>query len=108
LGAYQVLDELSKTQGKSVGPPTAYRALDFLVENGFAFKIVSRNAYVRCEHLGHDHHGALLICSECGLASEIESPELDKAIHGITSKAKFRAQRQTVEIEGVCARCRAA
>ena len=38
LGAYRILDLLRDAGFKSQ-PPVAYRALDFLVENGFAHKI---------------------------------------------------------------------
>ncbi len=83
LGAYAVIDQLSQARAKTIAPPTAYRALEFLVENGFVFKIASTNAYAPCDHLGHDHHGMLLICSRCGRADEIESLTDDvKCSHG--------------------------
>ena len=62
LGAYAILEELSRREGKQVAPPTVYRTLDFLLEHGFVHKIESLNAYAPCEHLGHAHHGMLLIC----------------------------------------------
>ena len=34
-GAYALMDQLSKTQGRTIAPPTVYRALEFLVEHGF-------------------------------------------------------------------------
>ncbi len=36
VGAYEILDEI-KSEHKSSAPPTVYRALDFLMEHGFAF-----------------------------------------------------------------------
>ena len=105
LSAYAVLDQLSKTQGKAVGPPTAYRALDFLVDHGFALKIASRNAYARCDHLGHHHHGVLLICTNCGSVQEREAPALDDEVRRLTVDAGFSATRRTIEIEGLCGNC---
>ena len=77
LGAYAILDELSRREGKHVAPPTVYRTLDFLLERGFVHKIESLNAYAPCEHLGHAHHGMLLICEACGRSEEIEDDEVD-------------------------------
>ena len=62
LGAYAILEELSRREGKQVAPPTVYRTLDFFLEHGFVHKIESLNAYAPCEHLDHAHHGMLLIC----------------------------------------------
>ncbi len=108
LGAYAVLDQLSRAQAKTVAPPTVYRALEFLVENGFVFKIASTNAYAPCDHLGHHHHGMLLICSRCGRADEIESPKVDEALAEAAARVGFRPLRQTVEIEGLCDACKEA
>ena len=72
LGAYAILEELSRREGKAVAPPTVYRTLDFFLEHGFVHKIESLNAYAPCEHLGHAHHGMLLICETCGRSEEIE------------------------------------
>ena len=38
MGAYEILD-LLREEGLGSQPPVAYRALDFLVKNGFAHKI---------------------------------------------------------------------
>ena len=47
LGAYEVMDRLAE-QGPRPAPITVYRALDFLLENGLAHRIESRNAFVAC------------------------------------------------------------
>jgi Fur family transcriptional regulator, zinc uptake regulator len=108
LGAYAIIEELSREQGKGVAPPTVYRTLDFFMENGFLHKIESRNAYAPCEHLGHRHQGILLICARCGRTDEIESPSFDKLLHETAAKAGFSAQRQVVEVEGLCGTCNTA
>ena len=43
--AYDLLDDLKKIDG-SAKPPTIYRSLDFLMQNGFIHKIQSLNAFV--------------------------------------------------------------
>ena len=44
MGAYDILARL-ESEGLGSQPPVAYRALDFLVSNGFAHKIEGLNAY---------------------------------------------------------------
>jgi Fur family transcriptional regulator, zinc uptake regulator len=105
LGAYAIIEELSREQHKAVAPPTVYRTLEFFLEHGFLHKIESRNAYAPCEHLGHDHHGILLICGRCGRTDEIENPRFDKLLQETAAKAGFVAQRQVVEVEGLCQSC---
>ncbi len=105
LGAYAIIDELSREQHKAVAPPTVYRTLEFFLDNGFLHKIESRNAYAPCEHLGHDHHGILLICERCGRTDEIESQRIDKLLRDTAAEAGFAARRQVVEVEGLCESC---
>ena len=105
LGAYAIIDELSRAQHKAVAPPTVYRTLDFFLEHGFLHKIESRNAYAPCEHLGHAHHGILLICQRCGRTDEIENAGVDSLLRETGAKAGFTPQKQVVEIEGICQTC---
>jgi Fur family zinc uptake transcriptional regulator len=108
LGAYAIIEELSREQRKAVAPPTVYRTLDFFLEHGFLHKIESRNAYAPCEHLGHAHHGILLICNRCGRTDEIENTRIDSLLRETEAQAGFTPQKQVVEIEGICQICGAA
>ncbi len=105
LGAYAILDELSRREGKHVAPPTVYRTLDFLLERGFVHKIESLNAYAPCEHLDHAHHGMLLICESCGRSEEIEDDEVMSAVAAKAAGFGFRLKRVMVEAKGFCRRC---
>ena len=42
LGAYDILGVLSEEDGRRAAPPTVYRALDFLLENGLVHRIAQR------------------------------------------------------------------
>jgi len=108
VGAYEMMDQLGKAKGRGVAPPTVYRTLDFLVENGFVVKIESRQTYMICDDPGHDHHGILLICSECGQSAEVDDPAVDKVLVAAAQAAGFHLQRQMVEVEGLCKPCREA
>jgi len=105
VGAYEIMDHLAKIKGHAVAPPTVYRTLDFLVENGFVVKIESKQAYIACDDPGHDHHGILLLCTGCGRSTEIDNAEVDKILVKTASASHFHLQRQVVEIEGICQSC---
>src|SRR5262249_36323363 len=49
LGAYEIIDRLA-LKGLRLAPITAYRALEFLRENGLVHRIESRNAFIACVH----------------------------------------------------------
>jgi len=100
LGAYEILDKLSKTI-KNPKPPTAYRAIDFWQEQGFIHRIESINAYVSCE-AGHRHQGSqFMICDDCGA----HLCDLPKPLKDSTIKNTFTPSRWSFEIHGQCAKC---
>ncbi len=105
LGAYAIIDEMRRIEGKPVAPPTVYRTLEFFLDNGFVHKIESRNAYAPCSHFGHAHQGILLLCEKCGRSDEIDEPGLDRQIEQVAARAGFVAQRQMIEVQGLCPAC---
>ena len=105
LGAYAIMDELSRREAKRVAPPTVYRTLDFFLEHGFVHKIESLNAYTPCEHLGHAHHGMLMICETCGKSEEVDDGDVMRAIAATAAGAEFTLRRVMVEAKGLCGRC---
>lgn len=102
--AYDLLDQLA-TEGGSAKPPTVYRALDFLMEEGLVHKIESLNAYIGCPHPGDDHISQFLICDKCENVREVTSHALGEAVVGAAKDAGFKIRRQTLELHGVCADC---
>ena len=52
--AYDLLEQLRTDRDAegagAAAPPTVYRALDFLLANGFIHKLESINAFVSCHH----------------------------------------------------------
>src|SRR5581483_10400504 len=73
LGAYEIIDRLA-LRGARPAPITAYRALEFLRENGLVHRIESRNAFVACVH-NHlaDELVVFMICEHCGAVGEAAS-----------------------------------
>ena len=106
LGAYDILGVLSDEDGRRAAPPTVYRALDFLLENGLVHRIASLNAFVRCSHPEHSHQGQFLICRACHAATELEQPAISQAIVEGAAGVGFAVESQTVEVVGLCAGCK--
>jgi len=104
LGAYEVLDRLREA-GFGSQPPVAYRALDFLVSNGFAHKIERLNAFIACAHPGTAHSPAFMICRLCDSVAETRATPARGALGQAAREAGFRIERTVVEAEGVCPGC---
>jgi len=104
--AYDLLDQLAN-EGGSAKPPTVYRALDFLMEEGLVHKIESLNAYIGCPHPGDNHISQFLICDKCGNVQEVTSEDLTVAVSSSANVAGFQISRQTLELHGVCKGCSA-
>lgn len=104
LGAYDILDIL-RQEGLGSQPPVAYRALDFLVKNGFAHKIERLNAFIACSHPGESHSPAFLICRKCDTVAEAEADPATNMLGRSASKIGFRIERAVVEAEGLCPNC---
>lgn len=108
LGAYDLAEALTRQDERRVAPITIYRALDFLLEQGFVHKLETKNAFVACPH--HHEPGELvvfLICETCGGVDEASSPEVGAALRRVLTGAAFKPRAQVVEIAGTCAHCRA-
>ena len=105
VGAYDVLERLS-TKTRKAQPPTVYRALEFLLAQGLIHRIESLNAYIGCAVPDMDHAGQFLICRDCGMAAELVDSRIDAAIGKGAQAVGFSIEHPTVELEGVCARCR--
>lgn len=115
-GAYELLDKLRTRRGVA-GPPTVYRALEFLREQGLVHRIERLSAFVGCidapDHATHDHnthsHAAqFLICRSCRRVTEIEDHDLARALAQAARRAGFTVASATIEAEGQCITCTAA
>lgn len=105
LGAYPLMSQLQQLTGKIVAPPTVYRALEFLLEQGLIHRVHSLNAFIGCDHPGQPHSGQLLICRACGDAQELDSAVIDASIAQLLPANGFSAERVMLEITGLCRTC---
>ena len=104
IGAYEILDLLREAGFKNQ-PPVAYRALEFLVQNGFAHKIEQLNSFIGCMHPGKDHSPAFMICRNCDSVSEEEALTRNFSVSQIASKAGFTVEKAVIEARGLCHSC---
>jgi Fur family zinc uptake transcriptional regulator len=107
--AYELLELVREQKGVGAdAPPTVYRALDFLMANGFVHKLESVNAFVACHHPNSDQHSVpFLICDRCHSAVELEDREVVAQLEARAKALGFQPQAQTLEVHGLCARCAA-
>ncbi len=104
VGAYEILDKL-KADGFSAQPPIAYRALDFLVNAGFAHKISHLNSFTACGHPGTAHLPAFLICRSCKAVQETDHLPSQSWLEGEAKSADFALENSFLEAVGLCPNC---
>lgn len=104
IGAYDLLDKL-KNVVPNAKPPTIYRALDFLQEQGFVHKISSSNSYVLCTDFNHQHPVQMLICEVCGSVEEIQSDGVYEELYRQAESRGFKVVKQSIEAHGKCRKC---
>jgi Fur family transcriptional regulator, zinc uptake regulator len=105
LGAYDILAVLAG-EGLGAQPPVAYRALEFLVSNGFAHKIEKLNAYIACSLPGQDHSPVFMICRSCQTVVEAQTVLPAGQLAQVARDAGFDIERAVIEAEGTCPACR--
>jgi Fur family zinc uptake transcriptional regulator len=106
LGAYELADMLAPN-ARRMAPITVYRALDFLIEQGLAHRLASRNAYIAT--VGSDSGQeavAYLICESCGAVEEASSAAFAGALSDLLSRAGFEPAAKVLEVAGRCPHCR--
>jgi Fur family transcriptional regulator, zinc uptake regulator len=111
LSAYDVIDALRVEHGR-VAPPTVYRALQKLIDEGLAHRLETRNAYVACRDSGHScghrHRAGFMICRSCGKTLEFGDEEIETLLSRAAAGQGFTAERVAIEIQGLCGACASA
>jgi Fur family zinc uptake transcriptional regulator len=104
IKAYQVLAALQKERG-GAAPPTVYRALDFLVEQGLLHRVEALNGFVVCDHLGCQHECLFLVCEHCGSVAEVDAATCLASLNSATSGLGFTLRPQNLVLAGTCQNC---
>ena len=106
MTAYQILEEL-QAEEPDIAPPTVYRTLSALTDQGRAHRLESIKAFVpcRCQHI--ESVPVLAICGDCGTVEEHDGSALRSVLGALTSQTSFHTKRHIVEIHGTCQACMA-
>ncbi len=104
LKAYDLLARI-KTLRSNATPPTVYRALDFLIEQGLVHKIERLNQFVACRHENHQLPGLFLVCTGCGSVSELHDHRLMETIQQHLAQTGHRFDCQEIELATRCPDC---
>jgi Fur family zinc uptake transcriptional regulator len=104
VSAYELIEQL-RDKGVTA-PPTIYRALNRLIEDGLAHRLESLNAFVACKH-PHRHVGKAVfaICDVCGAVSEFSSEAAERGLTQWAKTAGFMVRTMTLELRGLCRAC---
>ena len=86
-------------------PPTVYRALDFLLEQGFIHRLASINAFVSCHHPQVQHSVPFLICDNCRNSVEMEDDGVSALLEKQAKAIGFTTRAQILEVHGTCRKC---
>lgn len=105
MKAYSILDEMRK-DAPGTAPPAVYRALDFLLAQGWVVRLNAINAFLvrppaaagACTYL---------ICENCGTVDALHGPVAHRELLSSTRIAGFTPTSNTLEITGICYRCNA-
>jgi len=106
MTAYQILEELHSDE-PDIAPPTVYRALAALTDQGRAHRLESLKAFVpcRCDH--RESVPLLAICDDCGSVEEHDGSSLLPEMSSLIVASGFKGGRHIVEIHGHCRSCAA-
>lgn len=106
VGAYDIIERLVEKGHERAAPVTIYRALEFLVQQGFVHRVESRNAYVACTHShATDETVVLLVCETCDEVSELSTSAIAETIAAAAGRVGFLVRQPVIEIVGRCKRC---
>ena len=103
--AYDIAEQVSKSQGRRVAANSVYRILDLFVGANLARRVESANAYVANQHPACLHDCIFLICDTCGQAVHIDDDSLTKGVRAAAQGAGFSAPRPVIEVRGTCGDC---
>ena len=102
--AYDLLAQIKEAR-PGASPPTIYRALDFLIEQGLAHKIGRMNLFVACRHASHHIPSLFLVCPKCSGVTELQEPSVMSALSTSLAEAGHRLESPEVEISALCPKC---
>ena len=106
MTAYQILQKLQGDE-PDVAPPTVYRTLSALTDQGRVHRLESIKAFVPCRCNHAESIPVLAICDDCGSVEEHDGSGLMHSLNELVAPSAFQMQRHIVEVHGHCRTCAA-
>lgn len=104
LKAYELLEAMKQLYPQAK-PPTVYRALDFLVEEGLIHRLDAVNAWTACQDVAGHHHDLLIVCTVCGKVAELSAPLISHQLQDMIQAAGFIQTTSETELRAICQDC---
>lgn len=114
IGAYDLITLLQQARlsntsqtssNKNVAPPTVYRSLEFLLNEGLIHQLTSINAFIPCCHPRAAHTAAFLICDRCLRVQECSSLPVQEMMSFAEQDMGFSVTNSVIELSGTCQAC---
>ncbi|MEV7084253.1 Fur family transcriptional regulator [Streptomyces sp. NPDC093516] len=104
----QELHEALEADGITIGLTTVYRTLHALDRSGQVDVVRERSGERLYRPRPADGHRHYLVCRDCGLSTEVEAGVVERWAEKVAEATGFAEVEHTVELTGVCDRCRRA
>lgn len=106
MKAYDLLDEVRLVK-EGATPPTVYRALDFLMQQGLVHKISKANVFRACAQgcHKHDHPGLFLVCPKCNGVEEFDDHYATDLLIKSLSARGYTIASEEIEVSALCPAC---
>ena len=104
LKAYELLDAMREVH-PGAAPPTVYRALDFLMDEGLVHRLDAVNAWSACHDAGGAPHDLLVVCTGCGAVAELSDPAMSRQLAERVAQTGFTLATHETEIRALCPQC---
>jgi len=111
FSAEDLVARFRSRRGKKRGGPvisraTVYRTLALLVECGLVREVLFTEKHTHYESAYSRAHHEHMVCTKCGRAIEFDDSDLERALHKAARAAGFLPVSHTIEVYGLCDRCR--
>lgn len=104
LKAYELLEAM-RAEHPGAAPPTVYRALDFLTEEGLIHRLDAVNAWMACHDAAGEPHDLLVVCTGCGAVAEVSDPMMSQQLAERVALTGFALATKETEIRALCPQC---
>ncbi|URJ30587.1 zinc uptake transcriptional repressor Zur [Candidatus Blochmannia vicinus (nom. nud.)] len=106
ISAYNLLHLLRQSALPHAKPSTIYRALNFLLEQGFIHRIESTNSFMLCHYFFElSHNFAFFICNSCKQVTEQTTKGIEEILQNMAKITGFTMFNNIIEAQGLCTKC---